>query len=92
MVANRTLAPSSKFHTEHWVAEEVYIPGLPSVEVHQLYRAMDFLLEASEEIQREVFFSVANLFNLEVDLLFLDTTTTYFEIEQEDGPTQTQSE
>jgi hypothetical protein len=85
MVANRALAPSSKLHTEHWVAEDAYIPGLPTVEVHQLYRAMDFLLEASEDIQREVFFSVANLFNLEVDLLFLDTTTTYFEVEQEDA-------
>jgi transposase len=45
---------------------------------------MDFLLEAHDEVQREVFWSVANLFNLEVDLLFLDTTTAYFEIEGED--------
>jgi hypothetical protein len=66
---------------EHWVKNEVLIDGLPEVEAHQLYRAMDFLLEASNEIQKEVFFSVANLFNLEVDLIFLDTTTTYFEIE-----------
>ncbi len=85
MVANRALNPGSKLSLEDWVAEEVLIEGLPAVEVHQLYRAMDFLLEASSEIQREVFFSVANLFNLEVDLIFLDTTTTYFEIEGEDG-------
>ena len=84
MVANRALAPSSKLGMEHWVQNEVLIDGLPEVEVHQLYRAMDFLIEASGEIQREVFFSVANLFNLEVDLIFLDTTTTYFEIEGED--------
>lgn len=84
MVANRALAPSSKLHMEHWVENETYIPGLPAVEVHQLYRAMDFLLEASEKIQHDVFFSVANLFNLEVDLLFLDTTTTYFEIDDEE--------
>src|SRR5690606_12050372 len=60
------------------------IADLPEVEVHSLYRAMDFLLEAATEIQHDVFFSVADLFNLEVDLLFLDTTTTYFEIEGED--------
>jgi len=84
MVANRALAPSSKLHMEHWIREEAHIAELPQVEVHTLYRAMDFLLEASEEIQREVFFTVADLFNLEVDLLFLDTTTTYFEIEGED--------
>lgn len=84
MVANRALNPSSKLNMEHWVAEEAYIPDLKEVEVHQLYRAMDFLLESSEAIQKDVFFSVANLFNLEVDILFLDTTTTYFETMQED--------
>jgi hypothetical protein len=84
MVANRALAPSSKLALEDWVADEVLIPGLPAVEVHQLYRAMDFLLEAGEQIQHDVFFSVAHLFNLECDLIFLDTTTTYFEIDRED--------
>lgn len=90
MVANRALMPSSKLHMEHWVENEAYIPDLSRVEVHQLYRAMDFLLEASEQIQHDVFFSVANIFNLEVDLLFLDTTTTYFEIEGEDEDTNEQ--
>jgi hypothetical protein len=84
LVANRALAPSSKRALEHWVAEEVTIEDLPEVEVHQLYRAMDFLLEAAEQIQHDVFFSVASLFNLECDLIFFDTTTTYFEIEGED--------
>jgi len=84
MTANRALSPSSKLALEDWVADEVMIPDLPTVEVHQLYRAMDVLLESSEAIQHDVFFSVAHLFNLECDLLFLDTTTTYFEIEGED--------
>lgn len=84
LVASRVLAPSSKLHMEHWVAEEAFIPGLPEVDVHYLYRTMDFLLEAQDAIQNKVFFSIANLLNLEVDLLFLDTTSTYFEIESED--------
>lgn len=84
MVADRALAPSSKLAMEHWVSQEVAIPGLPRVEVHQLYRAMDFLLESAEDLQKEVFFTVANLLNLEVDLIFLDTTSTYFEVEGED--------
>lgn len=92
LVANRCLAPSSKLAMEHWVPQEAWIPGLPEVEVHQLYRAMDFLLEAHDEVQRELFFAVANLFNpsaplragLEVDVLFFDTTTSYFEIEGEE--------
>lgn len=85
MVANRALAPASKLGMEHWVASQVRIDDLPEVEVHQLYRTMDFLLEANEQIQHDVFFSVANLLNLEVDLVFLDTTTTFFEIDGEDA-------
>lgn len=85
MVANRALAPSSKLYLEHWVANEVYIEGLPSVDSQNLYRAMDFLQEHAQELQKAVFHSVADLFNLEVDLLFIDTTTTYFETEGEDG-------
>src|SRR5690625_1005257 len=84
MTANRALEPSSKLGMEHWVAEKVLIDGLPEVEVHQLYRAMDFLLEAAEEIQRDVFSAVGHLFNLEVDLVFMDATSTYFESEGED--------
>jgi transposase len=84
MVANRALAPSSKLAIEEWVEQDAFIPDLASVPVHQLYRAMDFLLQADSVIQEDVFFSVANLFNLEVDLLYFDTTSTYFETEAED--------
>ena len=92
MTANRALAPSSELHMEHWVAEKTYIDNLPEVQVQQLYREMDFLLEAHDEIQHDVFFSVANLFNLEVDLLFLDTTSAYFEIEGEDSDLENDGE
>ncbi len=84
MIANRALEPKSKLGIESWVKDSYFINELPEVEVHQLYQAMDFLLEAEEEIQKEVFFQVAHLFNLEVDVIFIDTTTTYFEIDQED--------
>lgn len=84
LVAQRALAPGSKLAAESWVNDAAFIDGLPEVEVQQLYRAMDFLLEAHDDIQREVFWSVKNLFNLEVDLIFVDTTSTYFEIDDED--------
>ena len=84
LVANRALAPRSKLAVERWVGRKVMIDDLAKVSVQQLYRAMDFLLENQEEVQRAVFFSVASLLNLEVDLLFFDTTSSYFEVEQED--------
>jgi len=84
MVANRALAPSSKLKVEKWVKKDVFIEDLPEVPVQQLYRSMDFVLEADESLQREVYWSVGNLLNLEVDLLYFDTTSTYFEITDED--------
>jgi len=85
MVANRALAPSSKLAVEQWAAEEVYLGDHQPLQVQHFYRAMDFLLEQGEAIQNEVFWSTANLLNLTVDLIFFDTTNTYFEID-EPGP------
>ncbi len=86
LVCNRALAPSSKRAALEWAAEDVRLPGVGELgsDPQVFYRAMDFLLDCDEEIQREVFFSVANLLNLEVDVLFFDTTSTFFEIEDED--------
>lgn len=83
MVANRAIAPCSKLAMEDWVTGEVALPGVEQFEVHQGYRAMDFLMESDQEIQREVYESVADLLNLEVDLLFFDTTSSYFEMDDE---------
>ena len=84
MVANRALSPQSKLGVDEWVREDAYVEGLGQFSYQQWYRAMDFLLESAEEIGREVYWSVSNFLNLEVDLLYFDTTSTYFEIEEED--------
>jgi hypothetical protein len=47
---------------------------------------MDWLLEIHAALEREVFAQVANLLNLEVDLLFFDTTSTYFQLDEPDTP------
>ena len=60
------------------------IPDLPYVDVHQLYRAMDLLVGSSEQLQHAIFQEVSKNMDLDVDLLFLDTTNTYFEIDHED--------
>jgi transposase len=85
MVANRALAPSSKLAIEQWAADEVFLGEHEPLQVQHFYRAMDFLLEHGEAIQKEVFWSTSNILNLTVDLIFFDTTNTYFEID-EPGP------
>ena len=87
MVANRALAPLSKLGCAAWVSEHVVIPGLPELDDDRAYRAMDWLLEIEAELAEQVYWAVANLLNLEVDLLFFDTTSTYFETDAADPPT-----
>src|SRR4051812_5084340 len=89
LVANRALAPVSKLAAADWATHDVAIPGLAGMDEDQAYRAMDLLVEADTDakIQEAVFFAVAHLLNLEVDLLFFDTTSTYFERDIEDAGT-----
>jgi len=86
LVANRSVAPMSKLSAAEWASEDVAIPGLAAMDDDQAYRAMDLLVEADTQgkVQEAVFFAVANLLNLEVDVLFFDTTSTYFERDDED--------
>lgn len=85
MVANRlSPTPLSKLAGCSWVANRVFIPGLAEVSDDACYRAMDFFLTALGELQEAVFFSVANLLNLEVDILFFDSSSTYWETETAD--------
>jgi Transposase DDE domain len=86
LVANRALAPSSKLAAAGWVNDDVAIPGLAHTNDDACYRAMDWLLEIHAALEREVFHQVANLLDLEVDLLFFDTTSSYFELDEPDAP------
>src|SRR6266496_4077540 len=79
MVANRALEPLSKLAGSKWVTERAWIAGLPELDEDSCYRSMDWLLEVEDELCQAVYFATADLLNLEVDLLFFDTTSTYFE-------------
>lgn len=84
LVANRALCPLSKLAASKWVSERAWVGGLEELSDDACYRAMDWLLEVEDELAEQVYFATADLLNLEVDLLFFDTTSTYFEREQAD--------
>jgi transposase len=86
LVANRAIDPASKLAAAEWVTHDAAIPGLGVMDEDQAYRAMDLLVDADAQaqVQEAVFFAVANLLNLEVDLLLFDTTSTYFERDTEE--------
>jgi hypothetical protein len=86
LVANRALDASSKLAAAHWAGRKAYIHGLPETSDDACYRAMDWLHQVKDALEQEIYGQIANLLNLEVDLLFFDTTSTYFELDEEDEP------
>src|ERR1035437_9269508 len=81
LVAQRALEPGSKLAAAGWGSHRVAIEGCEGFTDDQAYRGMDFLLAALDEIAAEVFASVAHLLNLDLDIVFVDSTSTYWEVE-----------
>ncbi len=89
MAANRLDEPVSKLAcAERWLPDTAWLPDAAGLGVDQCYRALDFLAVWSDEIERDVFLKTADLFSLDVDLIFYDTTTAYFEIDEPDETEQ----
>jgi DDE family transposase len=86
LVANRALDPSSKLAAAHWAGRKAWIDRLAETTDDACYRAMDWLHQVKDAVEQEIYGQVANLLNLEVDLLFSGTTSTYFELDEEDEP------
>jgi hypothetical protein len=85
MTANRLCDPQSKLGVwERW-RETVYLPGTEQLSKNDLYAAMDALHAQAAEVEQAVFFHTADLFKLEVDLLFYDTTTCTFAIDEDNA-------
>jgi len=88
MVANRALTPYSKLYCwEQWIDEEVFLPSAKPLALHHLYFAMDFLEDHKVDIEKAVYFKMADLMNADVDVIFYDTTSLHFEVDEEDEVT-----
>ncbi|MDQ2631638.1 MAG: hypothetical protein M3Y75_11815 [Actinomycetota bacterium] len=85
MAANRLDDPTSKLAcAERWLPDVAWLPEARGLKVDQLYRALDVLAGQAEGIEREVFLRTADLFKLDVDLIFYDTTAAWFAVDEED--------
>ncbi len=87
LVANRAIAPCSKLAALEWAAADVHLPGVGDLggDPQVFYRAMDLLLAHDAAIQEQVFFAVAGRLGLACDVLLFDTSSTYFETEDDDA-------
>jgi transposase len=80
MVLNRACDPHSKLGVMRWLST-VHVPGLKSeqVDYQHLLRSMDYLVEAKESVEKELFNRLLTVFSAKVDLVFYDLTSSYFE-------------
>lgn len=87
LVANRLLDPCSKLHIVEWF-EGVSVPGVrrEAVTYAHLLRAMDFLHRHKTALEVGFARKLISLFDLEVDLVFYDVTSVYFELDGPDAP------
>jgi transposase len=79
MVINRMVAPKSKLGLCEWFPE-AHVPGLHKLEYHKLLRTLTYLDEMKNGIEERLYETTTrHLFSGEVDLVFFDATSTYFE-------------
>src|SRR5262249_61779771 len=90
MVANRLAEPLSKLACyEYWLTEWAYLPEAAALTLDHLYCALDFLDTHIEAIEREICFRTADLFRADVDLIFWDTTSVYFQVDDAETERET---
>lgn len=75
LALQRLCDPGSDLQGSEWI-KTVEAPGFEAIELHQMYRTVGWLAENREELERDLFFRDRDLFNRELDLVFLDTTST----------------
>jgi transposase len=95
LTAHRLLHPGSEhalawWLEESWVADRAGQRVLPQWEAHgrvrvayrqlrQWYHTLDHLIAAKEAIETDLYLQLRDLFGLQVEVVFYDLTSTYFE-------------
>jgi len=80
LVFNRLLAPKSELAIFAW-RDRLWWPPFAQapLELPDLYKTLDALIQVKEPLEEALFQRLRDLFNLEVDVVFYDLTSTYFE-------------
>lgn len=74
MVFNRAISPLSKLSTYEWLERDVFFPQGNKLKPHHLYRAMDFLIDHKEALEKHIYSHLTNLFSLDLSVVFYDCT------------------
>ncbi len=75
LMLNRLTEPSSKRQMTLWEQET---EGAAEFDLHQYYRAMDYLVDHKDDIERGIFSGQVDLFHQSLDVVLFDTTTLVY--------------
>ncbi|MDH4119968.1 MAG: IS1634 family transposase, partial [Acidimicrobiia bacterium] len=80
MVLNWLTDPSSKRRVIDWLEDDQALPeGFGRPELWHLYRALDHLAAAKDELEVHLWSQLTDLANMDLGLVCYDLTSTYFE-------------
>lgn len=72
----RLMEPGSDLQGSRWV-RTVEAMGFEEIELQHLYRGVGVLSEIRESLEKKLYLHDRDLFNQSLDLVFMDTTSTY---------------
>lgn len=70
--------PVSELATYEWLKKKVYFPEGKSLKLQHLYRSLDFIAEEKKLIEKGLSDKLLNLFSMDLDVVFYNTTLVSF--------------
>jgi Transposase DDE domain len=76
LALQRLCAPGSDLSGSSWV-HTMECPGFDAIELQHMYRTVGWLAGVRGELEKDLFLKDRDLFSQTLDLVFIDTTSTY---------------
>lgn len=76
LALQRLCEPGSDLQGSAWL-RTVECAGFESIELHHLYRTVGWLAKVRDELEKQLFLNDRDLFSRELDIVFIDTTSTF---------------
>jgi hypothetical protein len=76
LALQRLCAPGSDLQGASWV-RTVECAGFDAIELQHMYRTVGWLAQVRDELEKDLFLKDRDLFSQTLDLVFIDTTSTY---------------
>ena len=76
LALQRLCAPGSDLQGAGWV-QTVECNGFADIQLQHIYRTVGWLADIRDELEKDLFFQDRDLFSQALDLVFIDTTSTF---------------